>query len=38
LVGERRIHQYFKEPHTGAFVYDSFADVKAAISAEIPVP
>lgn len=32
LVGERRLHQFFKENHTGAFVYDSFANVKAAIA------
>jgi HK97 family phage major capsid protein len=34
LVGERRIHQYVKTPHTGAFIYDTFANVLAAIESE----
>lgn len=32
LVGERRLHEYVKENHTGSFIYDTFANVKAAIA------
>ncbi len=31
-VGEMRIHQFFSENHTGAFIYDTFANIKAAIT------
>ena len=31
-VAEMRIHQFFSENHTGAFIYDSFANVKTAIT------
>jgi HK97 family phage major capsid protein len=30
-IGEMRIHQFFSENHTGAFIYDELADIKAAI-------
>ena len=32
-VGEMRLHQFFNSVNTGAFIYDSFANVKAAITA-----
>lgn len=32
-IGELRLHQFFSENHTGAFVYDSFDNVKTAITA-----
>lgn len=32
-IGEMRLHQFFSENHTGAFVYDSFDNVKTAITA-----
>jgi len=32
VIGEMRFHQYFSANHTGAFVYDSFADIIAAIT------
>lgn len=32
VIGEMRFHQYFSENHTGAFIYDSFADIVAAIT------
>ncbi len=31
-IGEMRLHQFFSENHTGAFVYDTFANVKTAIT------
>lgn len=31
-VGERRLHVYVKENHTGSFIYDTFANVRAAIA------
>src|ERR1035437_1244498 len=31
-VGEMRLHQFFNDIYTGAFVYDSFANVVAAIT------
>lgn len=31
-VGEMRLHQFFNDIYTGAFVYDSFANVIAAIN------
>lgn len=34
-VGEMRIHQFFSESHTGAFIYNAFADIQAAINAPI---
>lgn len=34
LVGERRIHQYVKENHTGFAIYDTFANIMAAIDGE----
>jgi len=30
-IGEMRIHQFFSENHTGAFIYDSLANIKTAI-------
>lgn len=32
-VAEMRIHQFFSENHTGAFIYDELADIQAAITA-----
>lgn len=32
-IGEMRLHQFFSENHTGAFVYDTFENVKTAITA-----
>lgn len=32
-LGEMRIHQFFSENHTGAFIYDTFANIEAAITA-----
>jgi len=32
VIGEMRFHQYFSANHAGAFIYDSFADVTAAIT------
>lgn len=32
-LGEMRIHQYFSENHTGAFIYDTFANIETAITA-----
>jgi HK97 family phage major capsid protein len=32
VIGEMRFHQYFSANHTGAFIYDSFADIVAAIT------
>ena len=37
FIGEMRLHQYFSENYTGAFIYDSFADIIAAIDAN-PAP
>jgi len=34
-LGEMAIHQFFNEQYTGAFIYDTFANVLAAI--ETPV-
>ena len=31
FIGERRLHQFFSENFTGAFIYDTFANIKAAI-------
>lgn len=31
-VGEMRLHQFFNQIHTGAFIYDSFANIKTAIT------
>lgn len=31
-VGERRLHVYMKENHTGAFIYDTFVNIKAGIA------
>lgn len=33
VLGEMRLHQIFSENHTGAFIYDTFANIKAAITA-----
>lgn len=33
VIGERRIHTWFSENLTGSFIYDTFANVKAAIAA-----
>lgn len=32
IIGERRLHSYVADNNTGAFVYDSFATIKAAIT------
>jgi HK97 family phage major capsid protein len=32
VIAEMRFHQYFSANHTGAFIYDSFADIVAAIT------
>lgn len=32
-LGEMRIHQFFSENHTGAFIYDTFANIETAITA-----
>lgn len=31
VIGEMRLHSFHSDNHTGAFLYDSFADIKAAI-------
>jgi hypothetical protein len=31
VIGEMRLHSFHSANHTGAFLYDSFADIKAAI-------
>lgn len=31
-IGEMRLHQYFKNQYTGAFIYDTFANIKAGIA------
>ena len=31
-VAEMRIHQWFSENHTGAFIYDTFDNIKTAIT------
>lgn len=33
MIAEMRFHQYVSANHTGAFIYDSFADIKTAIAA-----
>jgi len=33
VIAEMRIHSFHSENHNGAFIYDTFANVKAAISA-----
>lgn len=32
IIGERRLHSYVAENNTGAFIYDSLATIKAAIT------
>jgi hypothetical protein len=32
VICESRIHQWFSENHTGAFIYDTFANIKTAIT------
>lgn len=32
VIGEMRFHQVFSTNHTGAFIYDAFADIVAAIT------
>ena len=32
VIGEMRIHQYFSQNHTGAFIFDTFAAIKTAIT------
>ena len=32
-IAEMRIHQYFSENHTGAFIYDTLSNIKTAITA-----
>ncbi len=31
-IGEMRIHQFFSENHTGAFIYDTFDNIETAIT------
>ncbi len=31
-IGEMRLHQFFSENHTGAFIYDTFSNIKTAIT------
>ena len=38
FVGEMRLHQYFSENHTGAFIYDTFENIKDAIAIEDVAP
>lgn len=33
VIGEMRFHQFMSSNHVGAFIYDSFADIKTAIAA-----
>ena len=33
VIGEMRLHQYFSTNFTGAFIYDTFANIKTAITA-----
>lgn len=33
VLGEIRLHQYFSTNYTGAFIYDTFANIKTAITA-----
>lgn len=33
MIAEMRFHQFMSANHTGAFIYDSFADIKTAIAA-----
>jgi len=33
VIGEVRLHQYFSENHTGAFIYDTFDNIKTALTA-----
>ena len=33
VIGEMRLHQFFNTQYTGAFVYDTFENVKNAITA-----
>lgn len=32
VIAEMRFHQYFSDNHVGAFIYDEFADIQAAIT------
>ena len=32
IIGERRLHAYASDNNTGAFVYDTFANIKAALT------
>lgn len=31
FIGERRLHSYIADNHTGAFIYDTFANIKTAL-------
>lgn len=33
VIGEMRFHQYVSDNHVGAFIYDTFANIKTAITA-----
>ena len=33
VIGEMRLHQFFSENHTGAFIYDTFDNITTAITA-----
>jgi len=35
VIGEMRFHQYFSNNHVGAWVYDTIANIKTAITAQI---
>lgn len=35
-IGEMRIHQFFSENYTGAFIYDTFENIKTAITTPSP--
>lgn len=34
-VGEMRLHQFFNDQYSGAFIYDTFANVQAALEPEV---
>jgi len=36
VIGEFRVHQIFSENHTGCFIYDTFANIIAALSDPTP--
>lgn len=36
VIAEMRIHSFYSENHAGAFIYDTFANIKTAIAAPAP--